>query len=112
MSIQSDLLRGSTDTIILSLLSKEDCYGYRVNQIVSEKTDDKFGFKEATLYSAFKRLEKANLITSYWGEEGAGARRRYYKITEEGVEKLAELRADWNEIKNYIDLLIREEENE
>ena len=112
MSIQSDLLRGSTDTIILSLLSKEDCYGYRVNQIVSAKTDDKFGFKEATLYSAFKRLEKGELISSYWGDEGAGARRKYYKITESGLAKLDQLRTDYNEIKTYIDILIREETNE
>ena len=77
MSITSDLLRGHTETIILKLLIEKDSYGYEINKSIQEKTNNLFELKEATLYSAFRRLETAGLIASYWGDEATGARRRY-----------------------------------
>ena len=77
MSITSDLLRGHTDTIILSQLIKGDTYGYAINKVIKEKTNNMYELKEATLYSAFRRLEKLGYISSYWGNEDKGARRRY-----------------------------------
>lgn len=106
MAISADILRGHTDAIILAQLVDGDSYGYEINKQVTERTDGAYGFKEATLYTAFKRMEQAGLITSYWGEEGSGARRRYYAITEKGVARLAEQRQQWNETRNVLDALI------
>ena len=64
MSITSDLLRGHTDTIILSQLIKGDTYGYAINKVIKENTDNMYELKEATLYSAFRRLEQAGYISS------------------------------------------------
>ncbi len=72
MSISSDTLRGHTDTIILTQLMRGDNYGYEINKTIQQRTGGQYGFKEATLYTAFKRLESGGLITSYWGEEGPG----------------------------------------
>ena len=82
MSIASDLIRGSTEIIILAHLINKDSYGYEINKSISEKTNSAYELKEATLYTAFRRLEDTGMITSYWGDENSGARRRYYKITE------------------------------
>ncbi|AZV58065.1 PadR family transcriptional regulator [Clostridium sp. AWRP] len=106
MSITSDVIRGHTETIILAHLVQKDSYGYEINKFIKEKTDNKYELKEATLYSAFRRLEKASLITSYWGDQNTGARRRYYSITELGKEVLKQNRLDWNESKELIDKLI------
>ncbi|QXE18373.1 PadR family transcriptional regulator [Clostridium sp. 001] len=106
MSITSDVIRGHTETIILAHLVEKDSYGYEINKFIKEKTDNKYELKEATLYSAFRRLEKASLITSYWGDQNTGARRRYYSITELGKEVLKQNRLDWNESKELIDKLI------
>ena len=106
MSISSDLLRGHTDTIILTQLMLEDSYGYQINKNVQERTKGAYGFKEATLYTAFKRLEGAGLITSYWGEEGAGARRRYYSITDAGRAQWQASRTAWEETRALLDALI------
>lgn len=106
LSITSDLLRGHTDTIILNELIKGDSYGYAINKVIKEKTNNLYELKEATLYSAFRRLEKAELITSYWGNEGIGARRRYYSITEKGRQIYKQNKLDWEEAKNIIDSLI------
>ena len=106
LSITSDLLRGHTDTIILNELIKGDSYGYAINKVIKEKTNNLYELKEATLYSAFRRLEKAELIISYWGDEGSGARRRYYSITEIGRKIYEQNKLDWEEAKNIIDSLI------
>lgn len=106
MSITSDIIRGHTETIILSHLVEKDSYGYEINKAIKEKTNNKYELKEATLYSAFRRLEQASLITSYWGDETTGARRRYYSITPLGLEALEKNKEDWNEAKNLIDKLI------
>ena len=82
MSIASDLIRGSTDTIILAHLMKKNSYGYEINKNIMEKTDNQYELKEATLYTAFRRLEETGMISSYWGDETSGARRRYYEITD------------------------------
>lgn len=111
MSVASDLIRGNTDTIILSCLERGDSYGYRINKTVSTATGGAYEFKEATLYTAFKRLEESGCIVSYWGEEMSGARRRYYKLTQQGCRVLAELRREWNHSKRIIDLLTKGEEN-
>jgi PadR family transcriptional regulator PadR len=65
-----------------------------------------YEFKEATLYTAFKRLEEGGFITSYWGEDNVTARRRYYSITERGKEEYIKLLNDWNKSKNMIEKLI------
>jgi DNA-binding PadR family transcriptional regulator len=108
VSITSDLLRGHTDTIILRHLLNRDSYGYEINKYISEKTDGAYELKEATLYSAFRRLEENGLISSYWGDETTGARRRYYSITRQGRVVYEKNIADWDEAKTLIDELIRE----
>lgn len=106
MSITSDIIRGHTETIILSHLAEKDSYGYEINKTIQEKTNNKYELKEATLYSAFRRLEQSALIKSYWGDETTGARRRYYSITSLGRDVLEQNKMDWNESKKLIDILI------
>lgn len=108
MSITSDLIRGHTDTIILAALMKGDNYGYKINRMIFEMTSGSYELKEATLYTSFKRLEEAGCISSYWGDEATGARRRYYTITNHGKDIYRRLVGEWEETKNIVDKLISE----
>jgi DNA-binding PadR family transcriptional regulator len=107
MSLTSDLIRGNTETIILAQLMKQDSYGYQINKMIQEKTNQEYEIKEATLYSAFRRLEDAGYISSYWGNEGSGARRRYYTVTTAGRENYRQRTAEWKKSRDMIDMLIR-----
>ena len=106
MSITSDLIRGHTETIILSYLGKKDSYGYEINKSIAEATNSEYELKEATLYSAFRRLEEAGQIYSYWGNETVGARRRYYSITRQGREALTSHKTEWERAKRLIDNML------
>lgn len=106
MSIASDVIRGHTDAIILAQLIGGDSYGYQINRAIQERTQGKYELKEATLYTAFRRLEKMGCITSYWGDENTGARRRYYSITQAGVEMYDRMLAEWEESQALLQKLI------
>ena len=106
MALTADILRGYTDAIILRQLSEADSYGYQINKRVAAITQGALEMKEATLYTAFRRLETGGYIRSYWGDEQTGARRRYYAITEAGQEKLRGDVATWRETKAQIDQLL------
>lgn len=105
-SITSDILRGHTETIILKNLLTRDSYGYEINKSIQEQTNNEFELKDATLYSAFQRLEKSGFIESYWGDENVGARRKYYRITTEGKIYYELSKQAWEKAKKLIDSLI------
>lgn len=106
MSITGDLIRGHTDAIILARLMQFDSYGYEINKVISTLSSGRFELKEATLYTAFRRLEELGYITSYWGDSDAGARRRYYAITPAGRDASHKLLLEWRETKEIMDKLL------
>ncbi len=110
MSIAGDLIRGHTDAIILARLLQGDSYGYEINKMICTLSSGRFELKEATLYTAFKRLEEQGYVTAYWGDSGAGARRRYYTVTPAGQEASKKLTAEWEETKDIMDKLLKVEE--
>ena len=94
--ITSDLLRGHTDTMILRLLSETDRYGYEIVKLIAEGSGGEYELKEATMYSSLKRLEHDGFITSYWGSETQGGRRKYYHVTESGRELYMQNKQNWD----------------
>jgi PadR family transcriptional regulator PadR len=107
--LSSDLLRGNTDTIILNLLTSGDKYGYEITKLVQEHSDQQYELKEATMYSSLKRLEGDGHITSYWGDESQGGRRKYYQITSSGRQLYEANKQAWEMAKHILDKLFRKD---
>ncbi len=108
MEFEKEMLKGYIDIIILSMLYKEDLYGYELAKRVKEMSESAFELKEGTLYLAFKRLEQNNLIESYWGDEGAGGRRKYYRLLPNGKQSILDKKEQWQSLKSIIDLFLTE----
>ncbi len=104
--LSSDLLRGHTDTIILKLLMDGDKYGYEITKLITEQSDHLYDLKEATMYSSLKRLEQDGHITSYWGDESQGGRRKYYHITVSGRDLYESNKRNWNFSKEILEKLL------
>lgn len=104
--LTSDLLRGHTDTMILKLLSQSDKYGYEITKLIYELSAHEYELKEATMYSSLKRLEHDGHITSYWGDESQGGRRKYYRITPSGRELYENNKHNWNYAKQILEKLL------
>lgn len=103
MQISKEVLKGYIDTIILSIVAKNDCYGYEIAKTVRDYSEGAFEIKEATLYIALKRMETNKYISSYW-DDGAsnGGRRKYYKMTDEGAEFLKYKKQEWEYMKSMM----------
>jgi PadR family transcriptional regulator PadR len=104
--LSSDLLRGHTDTIILKLLMDGDKYGYEITKLVYEHSNYLYELKEATMYSSLKRLENDKHISSYWGDETQGGRRKYYHISESGRELYEINKQNWDNAKQILKELL------
>ena len=104
--ISSDLLRGHTDTMILKLLIDGDKYGYEISKLIHAGSNGAYELKEATMYSSLKRLENDGFITSYWGDETQGGRRKYYRITKTGKTLYSENKKHWEYAKRILDQLL------
>ena len=110
MALASDILRGYTDTILLKCLSEGDSYGYQMIKQIARLSGGALELKEPTLYTAFRRLSQDGLIDSYWGDELSGARRRYYRLTDKGSERLHTEQQAWLETRHTLDLLLLNQE--
>jgi PadR family transcriptional regulator, regulatory protein PadR len=105
-NISSDLLRGHTDTIILKLLLDGDKYGYEISKLIQTKSIGEYELKEATMYSSLKRLEKEEDISSYWGDETQGGRRKYYQVTAQGKILYEQNKNKWELAKSILEKLL------
>jgi PadR family transcriptional regulator, regulatory protein PadR len=100
--LDKELMKGSIDILLLSLIEKKDMYGYAIAKTLKEKSDYLYKMGEGTLYPALQRLEKQKLVTSYWGDSETAGRRKYYKITDEGKRQLQEKYNMWDKLNNLI----------
>lgn len=102
--MDKEMIKGYIESIILSVLENEDLYGYEISKRIRNISENTFEIKEGTMYVVLKRLENNELISPYWDDtESGGGRRRYYKITEQGINYLKNKKDEWLFFKNIID---------
>lgn len=109
-SINSDLIRGHIDTIILKALQDGDRYGYDIIKEIEQKSGGKYLIKQPTLYSCLKRLEVQGFVKSYWGSKSIGGRKKYFTLTDMGKELFLRNQHDWKYSRDVIDSLISDED--
>ncbi|MFJ5770082.1 PadR family transcriptional regulator [Psychrobacillus sp. NPDC093180] len=100
--MDKEIMKGSIDILILSLLSKKDMYGYGIVKSLKENSNELYNMSEGTLYPALKRLEKNEWIQSYWEDAELGGRRKYYQILESGREELNRKLGEWKKVNDLI----------
>lgn len=93
---------GLLDALVLSIVAKEDTYGYKITQEIREAID----MSESTLYPVLRRLQKDECLETY-DMEYMGRNRRYYTVTPKGNSQLNLYRQEWNDFKANIDKVIK-----
>lgn len=89
------------DAIVLSVVSREGTYGYKITQDVRQIME----VSESTLYPVLRRLQKDGHLDTY-NMEFQGRNRRYYKITSNGMILLDNYRREWITYKKNIDEIL------
>ena len=102
MDIQ--MKKGLLDVCVLASIKNEESYGYQIIKDVSPYIE----ISESTLYPILRRLESASLLSVRTAEHN-GRLRKYYKITELGMERINEFKREWAEMLSIYNFVVREE---
>ncbi|ACV62997.1 transcriptional regulator, PadR-like family [Desulfofarcimen acetoxidans DSM 771] len=109
MSVNKELLKGSTVILVLSLLDREPMYGYQMIKEIENKSSGVFKFKEGTLYPILHSLEADGMINAnWWGNEGS-RQRKYYQITKKGNLYLKDKQQEWVTFRSAVDKFLTRE---
>lgn len=94
--------KGVLEICVLALISKKDMYGYEIVQNISKVIE----VNEGTIYPLLRRLTKEGYFETYILESTEGPARKYYKITQLGIENLKVLIDEWGRFTQAVDYLI------
>ncbi|MEK5237097.1 PadR family transcriptional regulator [Paenibacillus sp. FSL L8-0470] len=107
MKVSKEMLKGSTGTLILTLLLDKPQYGYELIRELEQRSEGVFSLKEGTLYPILHAMESERWVESYWVEV-EGRKRKYYRILKEGAEELKEKQSEWRLFKKAVDTVLGE----
>jgi PadR family transcriptional regulator, regulatory protein PadR len=95
MEINKDLVAASSTPIVLAILAEGDSYGYAILKRVRELSGGNMAWTDGMLYPVLHRLERLGHVEARWETADSGRRRKYYRITAQGRDQLAEERKQW-----------------
>ncbi|MBO7187325.1 MAG: PadR family transcriptional regulator [Clostridia bacterium] len=101
--MDAQLKRGLLDVCVLTAIKTEDSYGYKI----IKDTKPYVELSESTLYTILKRLENAKMLTVYTAIHG-GRLRKYYRITQNGINRINEFKKEWDEVISVYQFIIKE----
>jgi PadR family transcriptional regulator PadR len=101
--VDSRLLWGTVDMLILDVVSRGPTYGYQIAQSVLSQSKGYFELKEGSLYPALHRMERQRLLRSYWVDTDEGRRRKFYELTPAGRKALKDRRDEWQRFAAGVD---------
>lgn len=107
MHVNKQMIKGSTETLILTLLQERPLYGYELIKELHRQSEGVFNLKEGTLYPILHAMEIEGWVESYWMEV-EGRKRKYYSIRDKGMEALQSKRAEWNMFRRAVDRVLGE----
>jgi PadR family transcriptional regulator PadR len=98
------LKRGLLDVCVLAAIEHEESYGYKIIRDMKPYLE----LSESTLYTILKRLENAQMLTVRTAEHG-GRLRKYYRITQAGLGRIADFKEDWKQILSIYRFVTKED---
>jgi DNA-binding PadR family transcriptional regulator len=93
--LSKELVSAFSKPFILTLLSRDEYYGYGIIKKVSQLSEEKLKWRDGMLYPILKKLQKEGLVESVWRILENGRKRKYYKITDSGRQSLLDSKNQW-----------------
>ncbi len=100
--LNKDLMASSLAPMVLLILKRQESYGYEIIQQLREKSGGELAVAEGTLYPVLKKMEEKKWLRSNWKKADTGRERKYYAITDTGLQELGEQLSQWDFINNLI----------
>ncbi len=93
--MQTDVLQGTLDMLVLKALSLESTHGWGIAQHIGRLSRDVLVINQGSLYPALQRLERKGLVSARWGESENNRKAKFYALTAAGRRHLGEESEDW-----------------
>jgi PadR family transcriptional regulator PadR len=106
---QSQMRKGVLEFCILSIVRQGEVYP---SDLVEKMKAANLHILEGTLYPLLTRLKNAGVLTYRWVESNSGPPRKYFVMTDQGLEFYKELEATWQELANAVATLTKNENKE
>ena len=90
--------KGVLELCALTVLLKEDRYGYELADMLGKK----MSISEGSVYPMLKRLQSDGYFDSYLKESPNGPARKYFRITLKGRERQKVLQDQWSDFSNQV----------
>lgn len=103
--MQFEVFKGHVDLLLLSVLDDGPAHGYRLVELLRERSEGAFDLAEGTVYPSLYRLERRGLVASRW-ESVAGRRRRVYRLTRAGRGELERQRQHWRTFTSAMEAIV------
>ena len=102
--MNTQMKKGILELCVLSMLGKEDRYGYELTEELLEE----MSIAPGTLYLILKRLKDDERVETYLVESESGPARKYYHLTQKGIDSLNEQRNEWQQFIRVVEKFIGE----
>lgn len=107
--MHSQMLKGVLEGCILYIISQDEIYGYELSEKLNQ-----YGFtfvSEGSIYPLLLRLQKEKLIEGTLKSSNLGPKRKYYHLTNKGLEQLEIFKESWDMVSRTVHQLLRGEKN-
>ena len=91
--VKAQMRKGVLEYCILSIIADKEVYA---SDIIQKLKDSKLIVVEGTMYPLLTRLKNDGLLSYRWEESKSGPPRKYFQITEKGIESLTILDKSWH----------------
>jgi PadR family transcriptional regulator, regulatory protein PadR len=107
MSKPSDLVQGTLDMLILTILALEPLNGWAISQRLKQISADVLGVSDGSLYPALHKLERHGWIRAEWKPSENNRRAKFYSLTRLGRKQLEKETANWNRVSTAISGVVK-----
>jgi PadR family transcriptional regulator, regulatory protein PadR len=111
MSKPPDLVQGTLDLLLLTILALEPLHGWAVSQRLKQVSGEVLQVSDGSLYPALHKLEQEGWITAEWKTSELGRRAKFYSLTRLGRRQLAKEAANWDRLSGAITHIVRPRES-
>jgi transcriptional regulator len=106
--IQSEMVQGTLDMLVLQTLRPGPAHGHTIAHAIERGSEDVLQIEHGSLYPALHRLEDRGWIAGFWGTSENNRKARYYRLTPAGRNQLAAQSARWEQLVQAIGRIMKE----
>ena len=105
MAVDKGYMSGSSQLLVLNILSEKPCYGYELIKTLKSRSNDVFDMQEGTLYPILHKLENEGFV--YSSEQlVSGRKRKVYSITDKGIKALEKEKEQWKQFSSAVNQVL------